>query len=31
MKNDYTETKSIQIDLGHSREQRAWYDLIVPQ
>lgn len=29
--NDYTETKSIQIDLGHSREQRAWYDLIVPK
>jgi aldehyde dehydrogenase (NAD+) len=29
--NDYTEVKSVQIDLGHSREQRAWYDLIVPK
>ncbi len=29
--NDYTEIKSVQIDLGHSREQRAWYDLIVPK
>ena len=29
--NDYTEIKSIQIDLGHSRQQRGWYDLIVPK
>jgi acyl-CoA reductase-like NAD-dependent aldehyde dehydrogenase len=29
--NDYTEIKSIQIDLGHSLSQRYWYDLIVPR
>lgn len=29
--NDYTEIKSVQIDLGHSRAQRAWYDLVVPK
>jgi len=29
--NDYTEVKSIQIDLGHTRAQRSWYDLIVPK
>jgi acyl-CoA reductase-like NAD-dependent aldehyde dehydrogenase len=28
--NEYTEIKSIQIDLGHTREQRFWYSLIVP-
>jgi acyl-CoA reductase-like NAD-dependent aldehyde dehydrogenase len=31
MLNDYTEIKSIQIDLGHTRAQRSWYDLIVPK
>lgn len=29
--NEYTEIKSIQIDLGHSRAQRGWYALVVPQ
>jgi len=29
--NEYTEVKSIQIDLGHTRAQRSWYDLIVPK
>ncbi|MEW6442482.1 MAG: aldehyde dehydrogenase family protein [bacterium] len=29
--NDYTEVKSFQIDLGHTRQQRTWYDLIVPK
>lgn len=29
--NDYTEIKSVQIDLGHTRRQRTWYDLIVPK
>ncbi|MEW6442489.1 MAG: aldehyde dehydrogenase family protein [bacterium] len=29
--NEYTEVKSIQIDLGHSRAQRGWYDLVVPR
>jgi aldehyde dehydrogenase (NAD+) len=29
--NDYTEIKSIQVDLGHSRAQRGWYDLLVPK
>jgi acyl-CoA reductase-like NAD-dependent aldehyde dehydrogenase len=28
--NEYTEIKSIQIDLGHTREQRFWYSLVVP-
>ncbi|MGC9324789.1 MAG: aldehyde dehydrogenase family protein [Desulfomonilia bacterium] len=29
--NEYTEIKSIQIDIGHSLEQRFWYSLVVPQ
>jgi aldehyde dehydrogenase (NAD+) len=29
--NDYTEIKSMQIDLGHTLSQRYWYDLIVPK
>lgn len=29
--NEYTEIKSVQIDMGHSREQRFWYTLVVPQ
>ena len=29
--NDYTELKSVQIDLGHTRAQRGWYDLLVPK
>jgi aldehyde dehydrogenase (NAD+) len=28
--DDYTEIKSVQIDLGHTREQRFWYSLVVP-
>lgn len=28
--NEYTEIKSVQIDLGHTREQRFWYSLVVP-
>jgi aldehyde dehydrogenase (NAD+) len=28
--NDYTEIKSVQVDLGHTREQRFWYYLVVP-
>ena len=29
--NEYTEVKSIQVDLGHTRAQRYWYDLVVPE
>jgi len=29
--NNYTEIKSIQIDLGHDLAQRFWHGLIVPQ
>ena len=29
--NDYTEMKSIQIDLGHTLAQRWWYGVVVPQ
>jgi len=29
--NEYTEIKSIQIDLGHTLEQRFWYSLVVPK
>lgn len=29
--NEYTEVKSIQIDLGHSLAQRAWYGAFVPK
>ena len=29
--DEYTEIKSIQIDLGHSRAQRTWYALVVPR
>jgi len=31
MLNEYSEIKSIQIDLGHNLSQRFWHGLIVPQ
>jgi len=31
MLNEYSEIKSIQIDLGHDLSQRFWHGLIVPQ